>query len=517
MILFKGGTIIDGSGDQPFPGDILIEDEHICQIGQDIDPGEARVIDLTGRIITPGFIDAHSHNDWFCLKPDKRPFFDPFLSQGITTLITGNCGFSAFGCSADSPYISEVGGGLFHLSSSERYERCRDWLREIDGQTSLNVASLIGHGTARTAVAGLQTTELSEQQLADMLAILEQGLIDGAAGISLGLMYAPGLFAPTEELIEVARLCAKYDRILTIHPRAESAISMSYPLLSKSHLIQALEEIEQLVRSTGCRTVYSHLIFVGRRSWKDLEPALKRLERLAEDGYAIGFDMYPFHFGASVITVVLPDWYMKLSAEERQKPAVRLKLRAMVAVTTKLLGFGFSDMTIAYAGQDHPEYVGKTVVEIARLIDQSPFEAYLKICEDSDFKARVLMGSYQNDEIVERLMKHPLSVYMTDAWYEEAGMQNASLDQAFLKFLELGRKHQMPLEQVIHKMSGQTAKRYQLGDRGLLKPDYKADLSILNEDLSLDMVFCNGIRVYDRASGGLLEERHHVGQAISYR
>lgn len=517
MILLKNALIVDGSGDKPFKSDLLLEGGRIVRIEESIDQAEAQVLDLPDKIIAPGFIDAHSHNDWFCLRQNKKPFFDPFLSQGITTLITGNCGFSAFGCSPGSAYIEEVGGGLFRLSPPERFELCRDWLRAIDGKTSLNIASLIGHGTARTAVAGLHTAELSKQQLEDMLGILEQGLIDGAAGISLGLMYAPGLFSPTEELIEVARLCAKYDRILTIHPRAESAISLSYPLLSKSHLLQALAEIEHLVRTTGCRTVYSHLIFVGRRSWKDLEPALQRLEQLKEEGYSIGFDMYPFHFGASVITVVLPDWYMKLSYEERTKPIVKLRLRAMVAITTKLLGFGFSDMTIAYAGADHPEYVGQTVTDIAQSLKLSPFEAYLKICEDSDYKARVLMGSYQNDEIVERLMKHPLSVYMTDAWYEEAGMQNASLDQAFPKFLELGKKHHMPLEQVIHKMTGQTAKRYQLSQRGMIKQNYQADLTVLNQDHTIDIVFCNGIRVYDKASGGLLGERHQAGQAISYR
>lgn len=515
MKLFKNALIVDGSGASPYPGSLRVQDDQIVEVSavalENIEGEE--VIDLEGAILAPGFIDSHSHNDWFCLREDKADFFDPFLSQGITTMVTGNCGFSATGFNADSPHLEHLGGELFNLEEDQKHARCEKWLEKVHHNTSINITTLLGHGTARLTVSGLNQGKLTPEQEESMLEILEQGLKDGAAGISLGLMYLPGIFAPYEELLKVAKLCAKYDRILTIHPRAESAISLSYTTFKKSHLLLALEEVLNLAKESGCRTIYSHLIFVGRRSWKDVDEALKNLEALHEEGDRVGFDMYPFNYGASVITVILPDWYQKMSLENRRSPLVKLRLRLMVMLTSRLLGFGFDDIRVAYAGAKNESFNGMTITEIAKNIKRSPFDTYLKICEESDFKARVLMGSYQNEAIVRRLMQHPLSVYMTDAWYEKHGMQNEAIYKSFPEFLKRGSTYGMPLEDIIHRMSGKTAERYQLEKRGLLRSGYYADLVVLDpEELNVRQVFVNGKLAFDQ--GEFTKERNTYGQSL---
>ena len=510
MHCFVNATIVDGSGAPPFLGTLITSGERISRIIEQAGlipaekirerdlpevwdalppaatPGDVSVLDLRDKVISPGFIDAHSHNDWFCLRKENTVFFDTFLQQGITCMVTGNCGFSVSGFATDSPHLADLGGELFSVGDGPLLPDFGSWLQAVEGKVPLNVAGLLGHGTARLSVGGLHAVELTPEQEERMLTILEAGLQAGAAGISLGLMYAPGLYAPASELEKVAALCKKYDRILTVHPRAESAMSLNFTKIGRSHLLQALDELVELVRKTGCRFEYSHLIFVGRRSWRDVDEALRLLEGLQADGFEVGFDMYPFDFGASVITVILPEWYQRLDRAERRKRRVRLLLRIMIAVTEKMLGFGFQDIRLAYAGERHR--VQRSVDHgIAAAEGRSAFDVYISVCEDSDFKARVLMSSYQNDEIVDRLMRHPLAVYMTDAWYEEKWEQNDGIYAAFPRFLRLGREKQMPLEAVIHKMTGRTAARFGLRERGLLRSGYYADLVIFDPQIVGDV------------------------------
>lgn len=555
--LFQNAKVVDGSGGQAFFADVLVDGDRIVEIRRrprsrafqnekntaiasegdataqkkddvcaDSNDANVQCVDVAGKVLAPGFIDAHSHNDWFCLRRDGRErFFDTFIKQGITSMVMGNCGFSATGFQEDSPYLDDLGGELFHLDPSERFGSCEEWLDAVDKNCPVNTTTLLGHGTARLAAAGLQKVELSPKEEENMLQTLEKGLQEGAAGISLGLMYLPGISASMGELEKVASLCAKYDRILTVHPRAESKRSMSYSLLGRSHLLRAMDELDYLTRATGCHLELSHLIFVGRSTWKDVDEALEILENLERDGYKVGFDMYPKNYGMSVITVVLPDWYQQLDVEARKSPWVQFKLRILIAITTRLLGFGFADIKLAYAGEKHPEYNGRFISEIAETEGRKPVDVYLNICEDSDFKARVLMGSYQNKEIVDRLMVHPQSIYMTDAWYEEKGVQYDSIYDAFPMLLRFAREKQIPIEDTVHRMTGKTAERFRIPKRGFIREGYFADLVILDpatvaegaetEDspVGIEHVYINGLKVYD-SDEGLLPERHNAGRAI---
>ena len=484
--LIKNAKIYDGSGKPAFFGDVLIEGERIVQIAASIPvESEFEVVDLEGLSLAPGFIDAHSHNDWFALRGEPVKYFAPFIKQGITTFVSGNCGLAATGFADDTVYEDRIGGGLFSFKDCVKPKgQVKDFLEAVDGNIPGNIAVLAGHCTARASVSGSVNRKLTEKEEKEMLDILEQALQQGAAGISLGLMYDPGLYADKEELKKVARLCEKYDRPLTVHPRANSAVSMSYPeLLGRSHLLRAVDELADVVSGTKTKLHYSHAIFVGRRSFKDKDGFLEIVDRLRKQGIDMMFDIYNETLGVSVITVILPAWYQAMTPEERKRPLVRAKLSVLVYASSLLLGFGFKDIEIAYIGEGYEKYEGKSVHQIAKEEGMSDLAAYLMLCEKSNFQGRVNMGPYTTPEIISQFEKDPHCLYMTDAWVEDYGVQNPAIYDCFPKFLQdalLGTGDAM--EKTIHRMTGATAERFNLRERGYIRSGYYADLTVFCED-----------------------------------
>lgn len=481
--LIKNAKIYDGSGEASFFGDILIQGDKILKVSKNINE-DCEIIDLKGLSIAPGFIDAHSHNDWFAPRSDSLMFFEPFIKQGITTFVSGNCGLSATGFNDDSPNKEKIGAGLFSFKNYTPKGSVKEYLASIDEKMPCNLAVLAGHCTARASASGSVNRKLNEDEEKEMLNILEQALIDGAAGISLGLMYDPGLFADTDELKKIAKLCEKYDRPLTVHPRANSKVSMAYKeLLGRSHLLRAVDELCEVVKGTKTKLHYSHAIFVGRSSFKDKDEFISIVDKMRNEGVDMMFDIYNETQGVSVITVILPTWYQGLSQKEREKPSSKIKLKLLITATSKLLGFGFKDIVVAYIGEGYEKYEGKTVHQIAKEEKMSDLKAYLMLCEKSDYKGRVNMGPYTTKEIIHQFEKDPRCLYMTDAWVEDYGVQNPSIYDCFPKFLRdslLGYGDN--IEQTIHRMSGATSIRFNLKNRGFIRPGYFADLTVFDEE-----------------------------------
>ncbi|MDD6021908.1 MAG: hypothetical protein PUB94_04565 [Oscillospiraceae bacterium] len=513
--LLKNGKIYDGSGKEPFIGDVLIENDRITKVGENISDEADKVIDLTGLSVSSGFIDGHSHNDWFAIKNDPVPYFEPFIRQGITTFVTGNCGLSTVGFDKDCPNVDKMGGGLFFFKDTTgKYGEVEDYFSAVDKRCPGNIAVLVGHGSARAAVSGYKNGKLTESEEKEMLGILEKALQQGACGISLGLMYEPGLYSDINELKKVARLCIKYNKPLTVHPRACSAISMAYPqLLGRSHLLRALDELVEIAKGTNLKLQYSHAIFVGKRSLKDKDEFVRIIKKLREDGVDAGFDIYDECLGVSVITVVLPTWYQGMSVEERKKPINRIKLSALIKATALLLGFNFNDIQIAYIGEGYEKYEGKTVHQIAKEEGLSDLNAYLKLCELSDFKGRVNMGPYSTPEIISEFSHNDNCTYMTDAWVEEHGIQNPAIYDCYPKFLRdslLGTGDTMA--KTVRKMTGAIADRFMIKDRGYVREGCFADLTVFDESelrkatpdrtcsFGIDKVFVNGEMLVDGES-----------------
>lgn len=528
MKLFKSALIYDGTGSDAFKGDILVDNDRIVKISEKIQPEDGwNIIDLNGLSIAPGFIDAHSHNDWFAIKNEPQKYFEPFIRQGITSFVAGNCGLSAVGFEADSQHVDKVGGGLFsYTDTTGLYPTVSEFFSAIDRNTPCNIAVLAGHCSARASVAGYENRPLTDAERTKMLGIMENALREGACGLSLGLMYEPGIYAGIDELKEVARLCEKYDRPMTVHPRACSAVSMTYPLLGRPHLLRALDELVEIASGTKMKLHYSHAIFVGRRSFRCKDELLGILHGLKDKGVDMGFDIYSELLGVSVITVVLPAWYQALSPSQKRHWFNKLKLSILIKATIILLGFGWDDIQIAYIGQGYEKYEGKSVAQIAKEMGKSCLDAYLDLCEMSDFKGRVNMGPYSTPEIVSELSKDENCLYMTDAWVEDHGIQNPAIYDCFPKFLKFslcGTGDTMP--NTIRKMTGAVADRFSIKERGLIKAGYFADLTVFDENklregepdqeksFGIEKVYINGIQVLD---GDILDSEaiKHSGRAM---
>ncbi|MBQ9593872.1 MAG: amidohydrolase family protein [Lachnospiraceae bacterium] len=504
--LFKNGEIYDGTGGEPYIGDLLIEDDVIVKVGGEITDEADRMVDLTGYQICPGLIDAHSHNDFFYDYEDAQKYYRPFIEQGITTQITGNCSFSPFGADEDTPYREKLGGGLFEALHPCSFS---EFKKRAEGRLYVNIAPLIGQGSVRAGISGYDPAPLTKDQLDKELAYVREAMEGGAFGGSLGFMYEPDRYASEEEIVAFAKEIAKYDGIVTVHPRACSVVSADYPLFTKkSHLELGLDETVDIMNKSGCRLEYSHLIFTGQRSWKMLDRMLATFYRERAKGKEIAFDNYAFHYGASVITVVFPEWYAKLTRKQAASPVNRLKLQLTILMYRKLLGIDWDDMVVAYISDDHPEYEGKTIPQCAAEEGLSNLDMYLKLVDLSRREGSIYLGKYYNDEIVHRLMTDDLSVFMTDAWVVEKGLQNIAAFQTFPQFFVLAKRDGIPTQNIVHKMTGKTAERYRIPDRGFLRPGYKADLTVL--DLA-------NIRVYPEKPDAKPEGIVHVyinGQAV---
>ena len=476
--LFKNGRIIDGSGEAPYTGSVLIEDDRILAVGAGLEPEADRIVDAGGCYLCPGFIDAHSHNDFFYDRDDAEKFYKPFLEQGITTQITGNCGFSPFGADPDTPYRENIGGGIFDALHPGSFA---DFKRRARGRLYVNLVPLIGQGSIRAGMAGMDPTPFTAEQIEEELAHVREAMEGGAFGGSFGFMYEPDRYAKEDEILAFAREIAKYDGILTIHPRACSIVSADYPLLTKkSHLELGLDEAVDIMRRSGCRLEYSHLIFTGQRSWKLLDKMLAVFLRESEKGSPLAFDNYAFHYGASVITVVFPEWYAKLSKEEAARPINRFRLSLTILLYRKALGIDWEDLVVAYISDDHPEYEGKSIRELAAEEGVSELDMYLKLVELSGRGGSIYLGKYYNDAIVRRLMEDELSIFMTDAWVEEKGLQNIAAFQTFPQFFLLARRWDIPVEKVVRKMTGAAADRFRIPERGYLRPGYRADVTVVD-------------------------------------
>ena len=313
---------------------------------------------------------------------------------------------------------------------------------------------------------------------------------------------------------------------MTVHPRACSAVSMTYPLLGRPHLLRALDELVEISSGTRMKLHYSHAIFVGRRSFRCKDELLAILHRLKDRGIDIGFDIYSELLGVSVITVVLPAWYQALSPSQKRHWFNKLKLSILIRATIILLGFGWDDIQIAYIGPGYENYEGKSVAQIAKEMGKSCLDAYLDLCEMSDFKGRINMGPYSTPEIVSVLSKEERCLYMTDAWVEDHGIQNPAIYDCFPKFLKYslcGTGDTMP--NTIRKMTGAVAERFSIQERGKIRPGYYADLTIFDEtklrdgkpdqeqSFGIEKVYINGIKVLD---GDALDTEaiRHSGRAM---
>lgn len=506
-LLIKNGMIIDGTGRDAFKGDVVVAEDRIeSVISSDTPPGEDSaapgtdtVIDAEGRVVAPGFIDCHSHFDWVLPLSDHQEFLFPMVEQGITTVVTGNCGFSPAPVTAEGKkIINDLTETLLDRPLSYEWETMGEFFDYLESSDGLlfNTVQLVGHGALHLAAVQDYTKRPNSREMAKMVSMTAEALDQGAGGLSFGLMYPPGLFSTRDDLLALARVAADRRRILTVHKRALSKYSGSYPIipfLDRPHNLKALDEILSIALETGVRLQISHLIFAGKKSWPTAQKAVQLIEKAQNKGLEVMFDIYPHFCGNSYLTVFLPAWFMEnLDANLKNARAIR-RLRIELSLAKFLVGFNMADIQIMQAGYPAGEkYNGMSIVDIAKREGIDPVGAMLKIIEKSGGKALQLTYGYSGDDaheqLVEKLMVHERCLFETDTLLKSSGFANPASYGAFPRIL--GRfvrdKSVLSLAAAVSKMTGKTARWMGIAQRGEIKPGNFADIVIFDPDTIAD-------------------------------
>ena len=506
-LFIKNGMIIDGTGRDAFKGDVVVAKDRIESVissntpsGKDsAAPGTDTVIDAEGRVVAPGFIDCHSHFDWVLPLSDHQEFLFPMIEQGITTVVTGNCGFSPAPVTAEvKKIINDLTETLLDRPLSYEWETMGEFLDYLESSDGLlfNTVQLVGHGALHLAAVQDYTKRPNSREMAKMVSMTAEALDHGAGGLSFGLMYPPGLFSTRDDLLALARVAADRRRILTVHKRALSKYSGSYPIipfLDRPHNLKALDEILSIALETGVRLQISHLIFAGKKSWPTAQKAVQLIEKAQNKGLEVMFDIYPHFCGNSYLTVFLPAWFMEnLDANLKNARAIR-RLRIELSLAKFLVGFNMADIQIMQAGYPAGEkYNGMSIVDIAKREGIDPVGAMLKIIEKSGGKALQLTYGYSGDDaheqLVEKLMVHERCLFETDTLLKSSGFANPASYGAFPRIL--GRfvrdKSVLSLAAAVSKMTGKTARWMGIAQRGEIKPGNFADIVIFDPDTIAD-------------------------------
>ena len=513
-MLLKNGLVVDGTGKPAFYGDVLINNDRIEMVTPRPIRFSGATVDCTGKVVSPGFIDAHSHMDWVFPMTSRRELSSSFTEQGVTTFMGGNCGFGIAGFADNSPHRE-----LITIRTHGMYDLYWNTMAEYNdhmGRVGLshNLLNLAGHGTTRASIRGFDASPMAPGEMKQMLFLLEEAMDQGACGVSLGLQYEPGVFATPEELRQVAELVKRKDKILSVHMKAYSSLSGTYPLefYGRPHNLLAIDDMLQLARETGVRMQLSHLIFVGSRTWDTCYEALDLIDGAVKSGLDIQFDTYAYHCGTSVINVFLPEWFLAEIPDVYDSGSSLFKLRMEIMLIESLLGFGYDDIQITEGRHpDLEKYNGMFIRDIARKRGMSPFENFVDIAQKSEGRARVLNHRYSSMDNIKLMMQHPAAIFMTDATPALQGVQNPGTYGNFPLFIQYARDMRLlNVEDCVRKMTGAAADRYRLTDRGYLKPGMAADLTVFDwnrvrdnntrdktdaRPTGIDHVFINGTHV----------------------
>jgi dihydroorotase/N-acyl-D-amino-acid deacylase len=466
LLLLRNGSLLDGTGAPASSGEVLVRGDRIVEVGRVEPPDGARVVDCTGLTIAPGFIDAHSHSDLQVLEGRREK-----ILQGVTTEVVGNCGFSTYPAPEDPALLREFANGILRGDGNWGWPSAGAYLEDVKRSPTAHVVSLVGHGSLRIAVAGHKLGALSAREVDRMEGLLGEALSAGAAGLSTGLMYAPGSSSPLEELERLCRVVTRYGKIYTSHIRSYFA-----------DLVPAIDEQIDLARRTGCRLQISHLQAVGASNWSQQEPALDRIERARHEGIDVAFDCYPYIAGSTVLTQLLPQWALEGGiAGMLTRLGDLAERRSIASEVEATIAWRWSDILISAIGSTKNQAaVGHTLVELAEQRECEPVEAMIDLLIEEQGAVNMLSFN-QKEENLRKTLTHPLSIVISDGFYVN-GRPHPRLHGTFPCLLGTYCRDRgwLSLENAVHKITGAAAERFNIADRGRLAPGYIADITVFD-------------------------------------
>jgi N-acyl-D-amino-acid deacylase len=360
---------------------------------------------------------------------------------------------------------------------------------------------------------------MKPEELQQCLNNLKASLDEGACGLSLGLGYDPGMYSPEEEIEAFCKVTAKAGKPVTVHLKALSRVSPTYPITSlKPHNVRAVTEMIDIAGKTGVKLQISHFIFVGRRSWSTAENCISIVESARREGVDVMIDAFPYTFGNSTINVIFPYWFIAGMPRVFKSAWARLRLRMELKIGLGLLGLSFDDFQIMDAAVNGLDNLnGLTIVEIAKEWNTSPFDVLLRLSESSSGGTMILLHGYNgdsdSDELVERILSHELCLFETDTFIKNIGYPNSAGLGTYPKVLGfyVRERKLFSLEEAVRRMTSASADRFGLDDRGVLSRGKAADVVVFDpEKISetppangkppgrpqgIDRVFINGVQV----------------------
>ncbi len=470
--LFKDATIVDGTGNGAYSGDLLVEGSTIRAIGRLGDIQSERTFDCRGLILAPGFIDLHAHSEIHVLTD---PPMGGKIGQGITTEFGGNCGIGVYPAHECDTLAAEVLGSAPHQywPTFSLYKEA--WYRSGSG---VNMGFFQAHGPLRRFVLGEDAhRRATRSEVAKMAALLEESLERGVWGLSTGLYYQPCLSADRDELIALSRVVARYGRLLTIHLRCEG-----------SAVVESLDEALDIARSSGVRLEVSHLKAIGKANQGLVGKLLERIDRANDEGLSVGFDQYPYHWGSTSLFSLLPP---SLLSVERSQLKKRLQERAVREAAREEMEssegwdsiaslVGFDDITILSL-PSHPHYEGLSIAEVAEKRGQEPYDALFDLLSESEGSA--VMGDVtQSEESLVKIMAHRQMCFGSDALYSSPHPHPRSFNAAtHLIGRYVNERGDLSIEEAVERLTGRSARRLGLYGRGLIAEGYKADLVLFDQ------------------------------------
>jgi len=479
--VLRGGTLVDGTGAAAVPGTLVTSGERIRAVGPAPPTDGERELNVSGCYVAPGFIDMHSHGDeGYLLVPDA----DSKVRQGITLDLCGNCGFAVSplqGAALDEARRSMAGLGL-----TPTWEDLDGFRRRLDDQgIAVNVAFLAGHGTMRAAVMGYARRPSTDDERLAMARLLERELAQGAFGLSTGLIYPPGCFAETDELIELARVAAAAGGLYASHIRGEG-----------DTLLEAVDEALRIGRDARIQIEISHVKASFPQNWPKFAQALQRIDAARQEGITVSCDQYPYLAGGTGLDSVLPDWAHEggtaMVLERLRNPEQRAVLARAVAAGRP--AEVWETVMVASARADPVRrYQGMTIAAIAAEHGWSPAEAALEVILRGDGQVGAVFFS-QSEENVRRGLARPDIAVGSDsgvaAPHGRAG-QGHPHPRTYGTFPRiLGRyvrdERLLSWEAAVHKMTGLPAGVLGLNDRGRLAAGCVADLVVFDPETIVD-------------------------------
>lgn len=478
--LIRQARVLDGTGAPWFESDVLVQDGRIAAIGRGLVAADANVVDAAGHYLAPGFIDVHTHDEFAQLRDPDR---SEKVFQGVTTVVTGNCGFSLFpALPGGKAAVQELNASLHGpIDGNEILQDCTQFRQRLaDAPAAINTIAQVGHGSLRASVMGFTDRAASPAEMEQMAELLRQQLRQGACGLSLGLMYSPSMYAPREELVSLARVVAQCDALLTVHLRDYS-----------SRLLESLNEFLSIVAEARCKALVSHLQVTGHNNWGAMPIALARLEAARRQGIDVSFDMYPYLAGSTSILQLLPTHWQSEGAEgilrRLENPLECEALHAWLEQTdndsSKVIQIGWDSIWIGDAASpDFQDAQGKSLRELAALRGaDDPFPLFVALIQASRGQASVILFQ-QEEQDLNLALGHRLHMVGSDSIPRCQGHVHPRIYGSFPRFVRKAMDGQDgALEDGIRRITSLPAQRFGLWDRGIIRTGAIADLVLFSQ------------------------------------